>query len=404
MSERKRNEARVRAALQELEAPEEQAAEERARRVVEAAFDGRVPSSERSRTALRAGAALVAAAGIAAFALTPAGADVREWIADRIDPGEEEAEPRLTSLPAPGELLVEAESGAWIVRDDGSRRRLGDYELASWSPRGRFVAVADGTELRAVDPVGNFRWSIEASAPIEAVDWSSDEGFRVAYLAGEEVRVVAGDGTDDVAVASARAVPPVWRPESDPARSVHQLAYVDRSNRVVLTDTDAGTTRWRTATIGAPVTSLEWSANGETLLVKSASFVLAFGAAGQPLVKGPLNAPAGLRAASLSPSGKEVAMVRDSKLGRELVLTSLADGNERLLYRTRSRARGAEFDEPVFSPDGEWILLPWRAADQWLFIRRDDRRVVAVADISRQFESGSSRESFPHVTGWCCAP
>ncbi len=118
-------------------------------------------------------------------------------------PGEENAEPRLTSLPTPGSVLVEAPSGAWIIREDGSKRHLGDYDQATWSPNGRFVGVADGSELRAIDPAGNFRWSIEAGAPVKAIDWSSDEGFRVAYLAGSEVRVVTGDGVTDRAIAPA---------------------------------------------------------------------------------------------------------------------------------------------------------------------------------------------------------
>ena len=44
MTERKRTEERVRSALLELEAPDEPMAEERGRQVVEAAFDGHVPS------------------------------------------------------------------------------------------------------------------------------------------------------------------------------------------------------------------------------------------------------------------------------------------------------------------------------------------------------------------------
>ncbi len=44
MTERKRTEERVRSALLELEAPDEQIAEERARQVVEAAFDGHEPA------------------------------------------------------------------------------------------------------------------------------------------------------------------------------------------------------------------------------------------------------------------------------------------------------------------------------------------------------------------------
>ena len=103
---------------------------------------------------LRAGLALLAAAALAGLAMTPAGAEVREWIADRIDSGEENPEPRLTSLPTSGAVLVEAPSGAWVIREDGSKRRLGDFDEAVWSPNGRFVGVTAGSELRAVDPAG----------------------------------------------------------------------------------------------------------------------------------------------------------------------------------------------------------------------------------------------------------
>ena len=56
----------------------------------------------------------------------------------------EDAKPALRSLPAAGELLVESEQGPWIVREDGSKRLLGDYDEATWSPRGPFVAVDRG--------------------------------------------------------------------------------------------------------------------------------------------------------------------------------------------------------------------------------------------------------------------
>ena len=126
MTERKRTEEHVRSALRELEAPDEHTAEERGRQVVEAAFQERAPILPRSRVAMRSGLALLAGAAIAGLALTPAGADVREWIADQVE-GEEDAEPRLTSLPTPGSVLVEAPGGAWLIREDGSKRRLGYY-------------------------------------------------------------------------------------------------------------------------------------------------------------------------------------------------------------------------------------------------------------------------------------
>ena len=401
MSERRRTEERVRTDLRKLEAPDEHLAEERARQVVEAAFDEYAPIPARSPVPRRAGLVVLAAAAIGAVALTPAGADVREWIADAIKPGEENAEPRISSLPEPGSVLVEATSGAWIVREDGSRRRLGDYENATWSPRGRFVAVSAGRELSAVDPVGELRWSIIAPADVTAIDWSPDEGYRIAYLSGEQVRVVAGDGLDDAAVDGARPVAPVWRPEADGSAAVHELAYVDAESRIVLRDTDTGRIIWRTAPfIG--VSELTWSANGESLLAEAGNYKTVYAASGEPLLKGALTKPVGVGPAAISPTGTEIVQVRKGQHGPELVEISIRSQRERVLYRTDVDARGEEFGEPVFSPDGDWILLPWRAADQWLFIRRNDRRVIAVADISRQFEPGGGRESFPRVAGWCC--
>ncbi len=401
MTERRRTEERVRSALRDLEAPDEHLAEERGRRVVEAAFAEREPGAARSRTPRRIALALMAAGAIAVLALTPAGAEVREWFADRVDPGEEEAEPRLTSLPTPGSVLVEAPNGAWLIREDGAKRRLGDYDLAAWSPNGRFLGVASGPELRAIDPAGNFRWSIEAPDDVSALDWSSDEGFRVAYLAGNGVRVVAGDGTGDQALAPARPVPPVWRPESDPDAAVHELAYVDPKNRVVRRDTDSGRLLFRTSRYTTPITSLEWSADGDWLLVEAAGFQSLLGPNGETAFKGPLTSE-DLGGATISPSGSAVAVVRGGERGSELVIIPVDGGPERTLYRTDSDVRSEQFDAPVFSPDGEWILLPWRAADQWLFVRVEDRRVIAVADIARQFGSPGGRGSFPRVAGWCC--
>jgi hypothetical protein len=404
VAERRRTEGRVREAMRELQAPEEPQAEQRARQVVDAAFREREPSRARPRIALRIASAVAAVAAVAGFALTPAGADVREWIANAMDPGEKNAEPRLNSLPVPGSVLVDAPSGAWIIRDDGSKRHLGAYEGATWSPSGRFIGVSDGTELRAVDPVGNFRWSIESPEPIDALDWSPDEGFRVAYLAGDQIRVVAGDGTGDrFLLGPARPVRPVWRPESDGSQAIHRLTYVDADGRVILVDADSEKVVWRSAEVVDPVADLEWSADGRVLLVESEGWMTLLNAKGEPVFRGPLGAGEGVGHASLSPSGNAVAVARKVKSGHELVLIPIGGGRERVLYRTDHKSRGEEFDSPVFSPDSKWVLLPWRAADQWLFIRIADKRVIAVADIARQFDSdGTGRAAFPRVAGWCC--
>jgi len=400
MSERKDAETRVKTALRDLEAPDEPMAEERGRQMLEAAFAERQPSERRSRVTVRAGIAAVAVVAVAGLAMTPAGAEVREWIADRIDSGEEDPEPRLTSLPTPGAVLVEAPSGAWVIREDGSKRRLGDVDEATWSPNGRFVGVTDGAELRAVDPAGNFRWSIEADAPVTALDWSPDEGFRVAYMAGEEVNVVTGDGLSETYSHPARIVGPVWRPESDPDEAVHHLTYVDKDNTVVTVDTDSGRVIWRSGDFGVPVSSLEWSASGDRLLVSAPTVATVLDSRGNSLVKGSI--ATNVRRAALSPSGKEIAAVTRGSHGTELTLIG-PSGQERRLYSSGRSDPRARFGTPVFSPDGEWILLPWPEADQWLFVNTDDRRVTAVADIARQFDAdGKGTAAFPEVAGWCC--
>ena len=77
--------------------------------------------------------------------------DIREVV------GIEKAQPALFSLPAPGRLLVTADSGAWVVEQDGSKRLLGRYREASWSPFGRFVVGSRPNELVALTPKGDVR-------------------------------------------------------------------------------------------------------------------------------------------------------------------------------------------------------------------------------------------------------
>jgi hypothetical protein len=64
------------------------------------------------------------------------------------------------------------------------------------------------------------------------------------------------------------------------------------------------------------------------------------------------------------------------------------------------------FDAPVFSPDGEQVLLPWRSGNQWQFFdaSRHHQSPLAIGDIARQFDPGTARDraAFPRVGGWCC--
>jgi hypothetical protein len=400
---RRRRDERIRSALRDAPAPGETQAEERGWAVVREAFAEREPQP-RMRSLPRAALALATAGLVAAFALTPAGADVREWIADALDTGEEDARPVLGSLPAPGAVLVESRDGIWVLNEDGSRRHLGDYRLATWSANGLFIGAAAGRELFALTPQGAQRWAITAPDPIRALDWSADEGYRVAYVAGREARVVAGDGTGDAALARPVGSPAIaWRPEDSEAEARHELAYVDARDRVVLQNTDTREIVWRSLPVPAEVKSLQWSADGERLLIDAEGFAMLLDARGSPLFKGPV---ATGTAATLAPDGERIAVVRPNSNGAaELVLVAAEPGGQRdrVLYPTTRGTSAVGFGTPAFSPDGEWILLPWPPADQWIFVRIADRRVVPVGDISRQLDPNRGGDtSFPSIAGWCC--
>ena len=396
---------RPREALREAPVPDEAAAEGRAWEVVRTAFAERDTAAARGKRPW-GGLALAAAGVAAAVALTPAGASVREWIEDAIV-GERNARTSLRSLPTSGSILTTTPDSAWIVRDDGSRRRLGEYERVTWSPNGLYLGAVRDRELFALELDGGIRWRLTAPQPILALDWSTGEGYRIAYVAVDpsgrrQLRLVAGDGTADSGlVPRVGSLALAWQPESSSA-PVHRLAYIDQDRRVTLMDTDSGRTLWRSAPIAAPVERLEWSRDGRRLLVVTPEFALAFAADGSPLLKGPVTTRAG--EVTLAPDGRSIAVARAAPKGGAqlalLPLTRRADGQP--LYRSSPATGEARFGTPSFSPDGEWILLPWPQADQWLFVRIADRRVVAVADISRLLETDRRRMDFPEVAGWCC--
>ena len=219
--------------LERVEIPDEHEARERSLAVVRAAFGEREPQPQRRswRPIAVVALALVVVAGL----LSPPGRAVLDEIREVV--GVEKAEPALFSLPAPGRLLVTADSGAWVVEQDGSKRLLGNYREASWSPFGRFVVVTRPNELVAVTPAGDVRWSL-ARPDVRFPRWGGTRtDTRIAYITGNELRVVGGDGKGDRVLD--RPVPrraPVWRPGA-----AHVLAYArpDGTVRVVNTDTGA---------------------------------------------------------------------------------------------------------------------------------------------------------------------
>ena len=304
-------------------------AEERAWQVTRAAFEERSPALTQRR-AWRPVLALAGAAAIAGAVASPPGQAVLDSIREQV--GVERAEPALFSLPTAGRLLVQSADGPWIVQADGSKRLLGRYREASWSPFGRFVVAARENELAALEADGDVRWSL-GRPNVRFPRWAGTlTDTRIAYLRDSSLRVVAGDGTGDRLLRrNVAAKAPVWLPGED-----FRLAFTDRRGRTIVVDADTGRTRPGAA-----------GANGDD------------------------------------------PIIRRRRGASEVVL----DG--RVVFRGTG-----EFKDAARSPDGQWVLVTWPTADQFVFVRvAGAGKIAAVSGITRQFGGGA----FPRISGWCCA-
>jgi hypothetical protein len=69
-----------------------------------------------------------------------------------------------------------------------------------------------------------------------------------------------------------------------------------------------------------------------------------------------------------------------------------------LLEGRRVFAGAGRFDSLASSPDGRWLAIGWRDADQWVFLRvAGTRKLSAVSNIARQYDG------YARVGGWCCS-
>jgi hypothetical protein len=380
----------VRSALLSAPVPDELDAQRRAWGVVKAAYAEREPVRRPRR--LRLLVALAVLAVLVAAALSPPGRAVGDWIRDRIA-GQEETEPALFRLPAAGQLLVVSEGGPWLVRPDGSKRLLGAYDDASFSPSARFVVATRGRRVVALEPDGDPRWSVTRPLPVADARWAPSPGFRVAYRTGDTLRVVDGDGTGDrLLTENVAPVAAAWQPREGST----MLAFADAAGRVHVADADGGEL-W-SADPGTAPAKLVWSSDGGILLVVTNGLR-------HPLYRqggrraGTLRTPAAhaVLDAEFAPGTRRIAYSAfDAENGRGIVVL----GEERL-----QRVEG-RISDLTFSPDGRWLLAGWPEADQFLFLRLPGvGRIVAVDDVRREFDPGGPGiGEFPRISGWCCGP
>jgi hypothetical protein len=317
-----------------------------------------------------------------------------------------EARAPLFRLPASGKLLVVSEQsgGVWVVNEDGSRRRLGDYEDAKWSPFGRYVIATRRSLLRALTPEGEERWSIRGRNLSQAI-WSGTEtDTRIAYVSdasGGGVRVVAGDGTGDRLLVPGADGPLAWRPTAQ-----HELAYPFGTD-LHLRNADTGRLLWRARGVAPRFTrGISWSSDGRRVAVVADPGIAVVDERGGLVRR--LEFPRDeIVAAAFAPRGHELAVhVRSTRGGfgawRSTIRLIDVDGSSR--GRNVFQGQG-DFGELAWSPDGRWLLTTWRTADQWLFVDRATGRVVAVPEITMRFPRPDGRRPLLSVSDrWCCAP
>jgi hypothetical protein len=398
------NEAKLRALLREEPIPEAAEAERRGLELIDRSYAERRPVQQ--PVLPRLAIALAVAALLAALILSPAGAAVRDWVGDVFAAGVKNAEPALTDIPGDGDLLVQSPHGPWVVHPDGSRRLLGDYDEASWSPHGLYVAAAHGRSLSAIEPDGTPHWSITAPGRVSEPRWSPS-GFRIAYRSGRSLRVERADGSGgDLVAAASAAVAPAWYPPGP-----HLLAYVDAKRRLVLAEADSG--KRVDATVASPgVTGLSWSDDGNELLEIARRWLWlrdvmpgklsGLTLSGRRRIELPTAAV--VRAAAFAPRRRTAAVLleRRSAAGprSEVLLLNPAGGPPHRVFAVSGR-----LTELAWSPDGHRLLLAWPAADQWLFVPVSrSAQLRAIGNVSTVFSPGRAGGSFPRIEGWCCSP
>lgn len=354
-----------------LDVPIPTGAEERAHRVVIGAFASHRPAPQR-RTYWRPAVVVAVVAAVAGILASPPGRSVIHAIREAV--GVKKAQRELFSLPASGRLLVQSPRGPWVVEQSGSKRLLGPYREASWSPFGRFVVARRGDELVTMAPDGKLHWTLARPA-LRLPAWGGRHAdTRIAYLTRRNLHVVAGDGTGDRmrCADSLAPVVPAWQPGS-----LSTLAFAAGDGRVYVYDTTTCRLILRTPPGAAP-TRLQWSSDAKLLLVAGRAGIRIYDAFGR-LVHGALGP---VIDATFVGKGHELGEVE-------------ANGDVRVGDRVVFHAAGLR--EIVSSPDGRWLLLTWPAANQWVFVRAEAPHTIrAVSGITRQFGGGR----FPTVSGW----
>ena len=397
-------ESSLRARLRAVDPDSDPGVEDRAWEIVRGAHrpppGARLRRRRRWRITVPAVASMLAlAAGTLAVASPPREA-LGRWLREAIGlSATPHLRPMLAGLPGGGQLLVNSPTGPWIVSADGHRRYLGAYTAAAWSPHSLYVVAWRRTQLDALNPLGQQQWTLASAAAISVARWSPD-GYRIAYIAGRGLWIVAGDGSEthqlyaDVAPAA-----PAWQPHTG---TTHRIAFVDQSGDIRLLDADSEVQLWR-AKARPAVRQLLWSPDGTRLLAVFAGRVELYNSEGRLLADAALPAGQTISQAAFAPIGDQVALaVRQTSPAGESVAVQTA--TPRGLHQPPHILFSADayINAIDWSPDDLWLVASSPSADQWIFIRtRPPVRFQAVSRITAQFASSHrAANGFPTLSGW----
>jgi hypothetical protein len=142
---------------------------------------------------------------------------------------------------------------------------------------------------------------------------------------------------------------------------------------------------------------LSWSVGGGRLLAVSPRTLRVFTLAGGSARTVRARTGHAFLAAAFSPRGEArvAAIEYDRRADRSALRIVGRDG---LLLTGRGR-----FTDLTWSPDGRWLLVARKDADQWLFVRANGAaRVQNGPAVRRLFDPGRRTRSaaFPRVEGW----
>jgi hypothetical protein len=344
--------------LENTPVPDAHAAQQRAWSTVRAAAppaaDAQQHPSKR-RGVIVAVAALATVGTVAAAAAS--GAPVADWVKRHIDPTPRTTQPPTVvpapRLPTPGRLLVRAPNGGLVlINADGTRRRLGLYTGASWSPRGLYTVAWRANQLSAIAPDGSVRWQHTTPGRVRAARWSPD-GYRIAYLTeANQLRVIAGDGTKDHSLAEAGQATPAWRPDKP-----HTIAFLTRRGRIRIQDVDTGARTPIPARPAAATRTIAWSTGGRLLTTTSPHQLQTHNLRTGEHTRIRRRTPARYVDATYAPGHPTLARITTT--GKQSTVTA---ANQH--FTTQGRIASA-----TWSPDGRWLLLNATDADQLIAIR-----------------------------------